>query len=118
MSIKYLSLFGLVLLLSACDLKTPIEPLYEAYIGRWDSEVYVIEILPNGGATIDVNTRWNESRIEGTVRFKEEKIVFVGLDEDGGRIGLRIDRSPALQYDPVLGEITQMTLEGVVLIKQ
>ena len=117
MYFKYLPLLALILL-SACDLKTPIEPLYDAYIGRWDSEVYVIDVLPNGGATIDINTKWNESRIEGSVQFKEDKIIFIGLDEDGGRKSLHIDRPPALQYDPVLGEVMKMTLDGVVLIRQ
>lgn len=119
MSLKHLPFFAIVLMIfTACELKTPIEPLYEAYIGQWESDVYVIEILPNGGATFDSNQRWDNPRIEGSVKFKEDKIIFLGLDEDGGRKSLRIDREPALHFDPVLGEVMRMTLDGVELIRQ
>lgn len=107
------------LLLSGCVLKEPIAPEYEAYIGNWESQVYVIQILPNGGAIFDSNQLWDPSRIEGRVKFKDNRIIFIGTsDDDGGRRGLDIDLPPSTRIDSLSGEtIHYMVLNAVELIR-
>lgn len=108
----------LILILSACALKEPITPQYESYIGHWESDTYVIDILANGGGIFDSNQFWDPSRIEGRVKFKDGRIIFLGMDEDGGRKALTIDIPPTERINPTNGQrITFMVLEGVELIK-
>jgi hypothetical protein len=120
MKFYYLALsIALTLTLSACSLKEPITPQYESYIGLWESDTYVIEIYANGGGIFDSNRLWDPSRIEGRVRFKEDRIVFISMrDDQGGRRALSIDTPPSERVDPISGEtIHYMVLEGVELIK-
>jgi hypothetical protein len=107
---------SLILFLTACSLQKPIPPEFEAYIGEWQSDTYVIEIFQNGAATFNSNENrlGRPRRVDGRVRIDEERVRIIGQDEDGGeRIRLRIDTPPTTATDSVTGlEYQYMVLDG------
>ena len=107
---KYLYYLVLAAFLFAnCGKQQPLDEADLIYLGEWSSSDYFIEIAANGYGFCQ---RRNRDSFEGNVFIRNDKIIFKGTGENGGKHKFDIDEPPFEEN----GEI-MMKLDGDLFYK-
>jgi len=100
---KYLyCLVFAALLFTNCGRQQSLDETDLIYLGEWSSSDYFIEIAANGYGFCQ---RRNRTSFEGNVFIRNERIIFEGTGENGGRHQFDIDEPPFEENGEIMMEL-------------